>query len=149
MTNATTGPFASFYEFYQTYFSNSIAPGVPRIELASRFLPRSLAVTDPARATKILLSLEGVSINSVAGGAVSRVVPDSTGVNPSWRRAISHITMGVSWDVGSTADYISQQIDQLKQAKPNFFVCGRHRVLVMKSILKNHSSVLITINWHR
>jgi len=55
-------------------------------------------------------------ISSVAGGAVSRVDPDSTGVNPSWRSALSHITVGMSWDEGSTADFISQQIDQLKQS---------------------------------
>ena len=55
------------------------------------------------------------AFSSVAGGAVSRVDPDSTGVNPSWRTAISHITAGVSWDEGSTADYITQQIDLLKQ----------------------------------
>ena len=54
-------------------------------------------------------------LSSVAGGAVSRVDPDSTGVNPSWRTAISHITIGVSWDEGSTADDISQQIDLLKK----------------------------------
>ena len=62
MTNAATVPFASFYELYRTFFSNPIAPGVPRIELASRFLPRSLAVTDPAKAAKILLSLEDASM---------------------------------------------------------------------------------------
>ena len=62
MTFATTRPFASFYEFYQTYFTNPIAQGVPRIELASRFLPRSLAVSDPAKVAKILLSLDGASM---------------------------------------------------------------------------------------
>ena len=53
--------------------------------------------------------------SSVAGGAVSRVDPDSTGLNPSWRKAISEVVIGVSWDEGSTADFISQQIDQLKE----------------------------------
>ena len=62
MTNTTTGPFSSFYEFYQTFFSSPIAPGVPRIEIASRFLPRSLAAADPAKVAKILLSIEGVSM---------------------------------------------------------------------------------------
>jgi hypothetical protein len=60
MTIATTEHFASFYD--QTFFSNPVAPGVPRIELAPRFLPCSLAVTDPAKAAKILLSLEGASM---------------------------------------------------------------------------------------
>ena len=55
------------------------------------------------------------ALSSIAGGAVSRVDPDSTGLNPSWRRAISEVVIGVSWDEGSTADFISQQIDQLRQ----------------------------------
>ena len=55
------------------------------------------------------------AFSSIAGGAVSRVDPDSTGLNPSWRRAISEVVIGVTWDEGSTADFISQQIDQLKQ----------------------------------
>ena len=54
-------------------------------------------------------------LSSIAGGAVSRVDPDSTGLNPSWRRAISEVVIGMSWDEGSTSDFISQQIDQLKQ----------------------------------
>ena len=54
-------------------------------------------------------------LSSVAGGVISRVDPDSTGLNPSWRRAISEVVIGVSWDEGSIADFISQQIDQLKQ----------------------------------
>ena len=55
------------------------------------------------------------ALSPVAGGAVSRVDPKSTGLNPSWRRAISEDVIGVSWDEGSTADFINQQIDQLEQ----------------------------------
>ena len=118
-------------------------------------------------------------LSSVAGGAVSRVDPDSTGLNPSWRRAISEVVIGVSWDEGSTADFISQQIDQLKEmiltldelttdsgsyfneVKINNLTFAlielklihptsfRYRVLFMNSISRNHFSVHITINWNR
>ena len=54
--------------------------------------------------------------SSVAGGAVSRVNPDSTGLNPSWRTALSEVYIATSWPDGSTADFISQQISQLKQS---------------------------------
>ena len=54
-------------------------------------------------------------LSSVAGGAVSCINPNSTGLNPSWRRAILEVVIGVSCDEGSTADFISQQIDQLKE----------------------------------
>ena len=54
--------------------------------------------------------------SSVAGGAVSLVDPDSTGLNPSWRKALSEVYITTSWPDGSTADFISQQIDELKQS---------------------------------
>ena len=57
---ASTAPFNSFYEFYQKFFANAVSPDaadVPRLEFASRLLPRSLAETDPVQAAKIILSL--------------------------------------------------------------------------------------------
>ena len=60
-----TTPFKSFYEFYQMFFASVFEPNVPdvpRLEFASRFLPRSLAEEDPAQAAKIILSLDGVSM---------------------------------------------------------------------------------------
>ena len=47
---------------------------------------------------------------------MSLVDPDSTGLNPSWRKALSEVYTGVSWPEGSTADFILQQIDGLKQS---------------------------------
>ena len=55
-------------------------------------------------------------LSSVAGGAVSRVDPDSMGLNPSWRKAISEVFFSVFWREGSTTDLIFQKIDQLKQS---------------------------------
>ena len=51
-----------------------------------------------------------------AGGAVSRVDPDSTGLNPSWRKALSEVYIVATWPEGSTVDFIFQQIDKLKQS---------------------------------
>ena len=56
----TTTPFSSFYEsFLDGVFA--ITEGVEGIPIvfASRLLPRSLRVTDPAKAAKIMLSLDG------------------------------------------------------------------------------------------
>jgi hypothetical protein len=55
-------------------------------------------------------------LSSVAGGAVSRVDPDSTGPNPSWRNALSEVFVSALWPEGSTTDFIFQQIDQLNQS---------------------------------
>ena len=55
-------------------------------------------------------------LSSIAGGAVSRVDPDSTGLNPSWRKAVSEVYITTFWPEGSTADFIFQQIDKFKQS---------------------------------
>ena len=49
----------SFYEFYSVYFSDDNGQaGIPA-EIASRLLPRSVVETDPEKAAKIMLSLDG------------------------------------------------------------------------------------------
>lgn len=60
-------------------------------------------------------SLNFYLLSSVAGGAVSRVDPDSTDLNPSWRKALSEVYIIAAWPEGSTADFIFQQIDEMKQ----------------------------------
>ena len=52
-------PYDSFYEFYKAQPDEVTGS---QVELASRLLPRSLAVTDPAKAAKILLSVSGVTL---------------------------------------------------------------------------------------
>lgn len=47
---------------------------------------------------------------------MSLVDTDSTGLNPSWRKALSEVYIVASWPEGSTADFIFQQIDELKQS---------------------------------
>ena len=54
-----TTPFSSFYELYLASIVNTDGAGGYQVELASRLLPRSLAETDPAKAAKIMLSLDG------------------------------------------------------------------------------------------
>ena len=49
----------SFYEFYKSLPDEATGS---QVELASRLFPRSLAVNDPAKAAKILLSVSGVTL---------------------------------------------------------------------------------------
>ena len=44
------------------------------------------------------------------------VDPDSTGLNPSWRKAVTEVFIVALWSEGSTVDFIFQQIDELKQS---------------------------------
>ena len=55
-------------------------------------------------------------LSSVAGGAVSHINPDSTGLNPSWRKALSQVYIYTTWSEGSPAHVVSQQIDKMKQS---------------------------------
>ena len=52
--------------------------------------------------------------SSVAGGAVSRVDPESTGLNPSWRKAIAEVYFTVSWEEGADAATILAAREELK-----------------------------------
>ena len=110
----------------------------------------------------------------MGGGAVSRVDPDSTGLHPSWRNALSEVVIETTWKADGSATEFSKQIDRLKQStlildqlttdsvsylnevlvrsfiifeQINFFVRPTvNRLLVMNSISRNLSLVLITIN---
>ena len=54
--------------------------------------------------------------SSVGGGAVSRVDPDSTGLHPSWRSALSEVVTETTWPAECSTTEFSQQIDRLKQS---------------------------------
>jgi len=56
-------------------------------------------------------------INSswVAGGAVSRVDPESTGLNPSWRKAIAQVSIDESWQEGADSATIPTAREHLKR----------------------------------
>ena len=37
----------------------------------------------------------------VTGGQVSRVDPESTGLNPVWRKSLAYTTLGTAWQEGA------------------------------------------------
>ena len=129
-------PYDTFYEFYNALPEETTGG---QVELASRLLPRSLAVTDPAKAARILLSISGATLkyvslgdlqlkklicfhlfyffklSSIAGGAVSRAHPDSAGLNPAWRNAISEIVIAAATSDSPAADFFVK-VDYMKQS---------------------------------
>ena len=74
-------------------------------------------------------------LSSVAGGAVSRVDPDSTGLNPSWRKAATEVYITTVWPEGSTVDFIFQQIDKMKQS-----------ILILDELTTDSGSYLNEVN---
>jgi len=116
-----SAPFDSFNAFLAS--PNSAPSGGPaapsqeggNVELASRLIPRKIAVEEPQRAAQILLSTNNVvGFNSVAGGAVSKPDPDSMALHPGWRSAVSHAWIAASWEDGADAATINGAIEQLR-----------------------------------
>ena len=130
----TTPAYGGFIDWWKATFGSG-EPGQVggNVEIASRLLPRDLAKERPEEVARIALSL-GVATkyvfrhflpleqtlisyfpSSVAGGAVSRVDPESTGLNPSWRNAIAEVYITESWDEGADAATILAAIERLKK----------------------------------
>ena len=59
LVQVSATPVSSFHELFLDGFANGEGAGGIPANLASRLLPRSLAETDPAKAAKIMLSLDG------------------------------------------------------------------------------------------
>jgi len=141
----TTSAYGSFMEWWKELSqSGALGPRVGgNIEIASRLLPRELAKERPEEVARIALSL-GVTIkyvypplfehmsntcrilirfcffffnkkSFVAGGAVSRVDPESTGLNPSWRKAVAQVSIGESWEEGADSAMIFAARERLKR----------------------------------
>jgi hypothetical protein len=100
ITIATTAPFESFYAWYREFFATGNQDG-GIVELASRLVPGELVEGDYKQLADTLFDIDGGSWNFVAGGAVSKVDPDSTGLNPSWRKALLEFTLGIGWVEGT------------------------------------------------
>ncbi|KIJ13652.1 hypothetical protein PAXINDRAFT_170343 [Paxillus involutus ATCC 200175] len=81
--------------------------------VTSRLLSRDTLATEYAAIAEVLIACEG-SVNTVAGGKVNQIDPDSAGLNPAWRNAVVETICGVSWQDGASSTEIEGVIDQLK-----------------------------------
>ncbi|TFK94016.1 FAD-binding domain-containing protein [Polyporus arcularius HHB13444] len=112
---ALTTPIASWYEWYNRFFPPGPSVGV-NIEVGSWLMPRDVVQTDHERVAQVLLSIPGFSWYTVAGGAVSNVSVDATGLNPAWRKAAAHVVGGIGWPEGATLEEINALRDELKSS---------------------------------
>ena len=133
-----TPAYGSFIEWWKATYQGVPGQVGGNFEIASRLLPRELAKERPEEVARIALSLKlGVAAkyvyfwfspplntnpdsfflfqSSVAGGAVSRVDPESTGLNPSWRKAIAEVSISESWEEGADSATILAARERLKQ----------------------------------
>ncbi|KAH7921264.1 FAD-binding domain-containing protein [Leucogyrophana mollusca] len=110
-----TGTYDSFDQWYQSIFANTTGDaGI--VELASRLLPTALFAEDEyeAFADKLFtIAGDGIVWNFVSGGAVSKVDPESTGLNPAWRESLVEAVWGAEWDEGATYSEIERSRAEL------------------------------------
>ncbi|KAF8692566.1 hypothetical protein AX14_002469 [Amanita brunnescens Koide BX004] len=99
------GPAPSFYDWYISIFNKTGQVG-GNTELISRLLSTEILEQKPEEVSKVVLSVAtsiGLEFNFVAGGAVSKVNPDSAGLNPAWRKTLGELVTSVDWNEGTSA----------------------------------------------
>ncbi|KAJ1308117.1 hypothetical protein OPQ81_002179 [Rhizoctonia solani] len=102
-----TSTHRTFYDMFSTYIQDE-SIGVP-IWFGTRLVSRSAFANNSKELVKYIwgdgLRL-GTSFNIIGGGAISKVDPESTALNPQWRKdAIVSWTFGGSWAANaSTAE---------------------------------------------
>ncbi|KAG8738409.1 hypothetical protein FRC11_001416, partial [Ceratobasidium sp. 423] len=109
---STASIHSTFYDMYATY--------TPEAEARNTFWIGSRLVSRDAFATKVqelakYITGKGrtfwASFNLVGGGAVSEADPESTGINPQWRKdALMSWEFSGSWPLGAS----NEEIEQIK-----------------------------------
>ncbi|GJE99668.1 FAD-binding domain-containing protein [Phanerochaete sordida] len=119
ITNATIVALPNFATWETALFRGQTGEVGANVELGSRLLPRELFVNNQTAVADAALSLEVpyVGFYVVAGGAVSRVDPDSVALNPAWRSALAHVVFSAGWADGASRSTIDATRSQIKQSE--------------------------------
>ncbi|KAF9458244.1 hypothetical protein BDZ94DRAFT_1174028 [Collybia nuda] len=111
-----TTHFDSFYSWYSATFSTDGETGT-NVELGSRLIPRNLAEHNPETVADAMLALpHSCRINFVAGGAVSSVDPEATGLHPDWRKAIALVYYADGWEDKAYASLIESARKRIRKS---------------------------------
>jgi len=72
--------------------------------MSSWLLPKDVVETDKPHelAGELLKLYSNLGYILVTGGQVSRVDPESTGLNPAWRNSLVYTILTISWQDGAT-----------------------------------------------
>ncbi|KAF7791875.1 hypothetical protein EIP86_002899 [Pleurotus ostreatoroseus] len=114
--NATMNP---FFDFARALAANSSVETTGKLNIvAASTIPMDSFATlyerDLAKATGPAGTSELTS-RLIAGGAVAKPDPNSTGLNPAWRKALVLYILWTAWDEGASSSVIEQQRDTLKR----------------------------------
>ncbi|KAK2462839.1 hypothetical protein APHAL10511_005151 [Amanita phalloides] len=120
--------FTSFYDWYSFTFRSSTGQVGKPSEAISRFFSRKIAEEQPEKVAEVTLRVvNGISLNFVAGGTVSRHDPHSAGLNPAWRESLGEAAASLDLLDTITPDsgtYFNEASLYEKDFKKTFF--GSH-----------------------
>ncbi|CAE6399460.1 unnamed protein product [Rhizoctonia solani] len=106
-----TSMHSTFYDMYATHIQAAPAEVVP-FWFGTRLVSRNDLAAKSKDLVKYIFgdrASQIVSFNLIGGGAVSEVDPESTGLNPQWRRdALLSWQFITAWSVNSSAEEIKQ-----------------------------------------
>ncbi|KAH7325285.1 hypothetical protein B0J17DRAFT_681764 [Rhizoctonia solani] len=101
---------STFYDMFNTYIQDT-SIGVP-IWFGTRLVSRNAFATNYKELVKYIWGdgrRLGASFNIIGGGAISKVDPESTGLNPQWRNdALVSWTFGGGWAANANAAEVEQ-----------------------------------------
>ncbi|EKM61059.1 uncharacterized protein PHACADRAFT_156227 [Phanerochaete carnosa HHB-10118-sp] len=119
---AAITPFPSFGVWERMLFHGETEMLGANVEIGSRLLPRNLLVNNQTEVADTVLGLDHAFVGFfiVAGGAVSKIDPSTTGLNPAWREALIHVVFGSGWPEGASVDAINEVRAKIKKGEAAF-----------------------------
>ncbi|KAJ7573870.1 hypothetical protein C8J56DRAFT_980674 [Mycena floridula] len=112
--------FPNFLTLRNAFFPPE-ASGSPAV-LGSRLVPRH--IFENATATALLAQVatepSAVIFNLLAGGAVAKILPNATSVNPGWRKALHLVIFASGWTSSTPLD-VRDEIRQTVTAQTSLF----------------------------
>ncbi|CCO36641.1 hypothetical protein BN14_10783 [Rhizoctonia solani AG-1 IB] len=109
-TQIITSAHPTFYDMFNTYIQDQ-SIGTP-IWFGTRLVSREAFATNSKELVKYIWGdgkRLGASFNIIGGGVINKFDPESTGLNPQWRKdAIVSWTFGGGWTDNATTEEIEQ-----------------------------------------
>ncbi|KAG8759818.1 hypothetical protein FRC11_001331 [Ceratobasidium sp. 423] len=103
-----TATHSTFYDMFISYIGEAGAGGP--FWFGTRLVSRNDFVTKSKELAQYIFgdrASQGASFNLIGGGAVSKADPESTGLNPQWRRdALMSWQFGTAWDITASDEEI-------------------------------------------
>ncbi|KAG8754456.1 hypothetical protein FRC12_011187 [Ceratobasidium sp. 428] len=108
----------TFLDFFTVWIATDVQIAVP-LWISGKLVSRTAMQTRSSELAKLISNalVYTPSLNFVGGGAITKVDPESTGLNPQWRNdALISWNMGSTWNDATPAE----KIDDIKKTITNY-----------------------------